>query len=117
MCYSNGGSLSLFVLDIYENVQPFPVYRSGGATGAVCIEQLTKEKEGDGEHESPAQSSLGNPSEYTWRIDLTKTECHWKDWFVGLSNLFLRCTTEPKILILAGELVYVLHVIHLYIIV
>lgn len=39
--------------------------------------------------------------EYTWRIDLTKTEPFWKGWFEGLSALFLSIPV-PKTLILAG---------------
>ncbi len=42
------------------------------------------------------------PSTYKWRVDLSKTEMYWKGWFEGLSKLFLNCTSEPKILILAG---------------
>lgn len=38
---------------------------------------------------------------YEWRIDLTKTEKFWRDWFRGLSTLFLN-TNVPKLLLLAG---------------
>jgi len=38
---------------------------------------------------------------YRWRIDLTKTEKYWKDWFKGLSNMFLGLGL-PKLLLLAG---------------
>lgn len=40
-------------------------------------------------------------AKYKWRIDLSKTECHWPGWFKGLSSLFLNCSV-PKLLILAG---------------
>jgi len=38
---------------------------------------------------------------FVWRIDLSKTEPHWRGWFDGLSKKFLsvRC---PKLLMLAG---------------
>ncbi|RUS79278.1 hypothetical protein EGW08_012965, partial [Elysia chlorotica] len=39
--------------------------------------------------------------QYTWRIDLSKTEKFWKGWFEGLSQKFLSCPV-PKMLILAG---------------
>lgn len=39
--------------------------------------------------------------QYEWKVDLTKTEPFWKEWFTGLSDKFLnaRCS---KLLILAG---------------
>ncbi|KAF7258953.1 hypothetical protein EG68_03821 [Paragonimus skrjabini miyazakii] len=40
-------------------------------------------------------------SEYTWRIDLMKTQPFWHDWFYGLSQRFLSIP-EPKLLLLAG---------------
>ncbi|XP_076261732.1 protein phosphatase methylesterase 1 isoform X2 [Rhynchophorus ferrugineus] len=39
--------------------------------------------------------------QYTWRIDLSKTETYWQHWFQGLSVKFLG-TKIPKILILAN---------------
>ena len=48
---------------------------------------------------TPSTSTL--PHKYTWRIDLSKTEQYWKDWFQGLSNKFLSCS-PPKLLLLAG---------------
>lgn len=38
---------------------------------------------------------------YVWRIDLTKTEIYWKEWFKGLSSMFLN-VSAPKLLLLAG---------------
>lgn len=58
--------------------------------------------EGSNEGEDPTPVAMGGPSEYTWRVDLSKSEIYWKGWFEGLSKLFLSCTVEPKILILAG---------------
>ncbi|KAA3676850.1 uncharacterized protein DEA37_0014571 [Paragonimus westermani] len=40
-------------------------------------------------------------SEYTWRIDLMKTQPFWHDWFYGLSQRFLSIP-EPKLLLIAG---------------
>ncbi|KAK3584372.1 hypothetical protein CHS0354_001296 [Potamilus streckersoni] len=40
-------------------------------------------------------------SQYTWRIDLSKTEKYWKGWFEGLSKRFLSIDV-PKMLLLAG---------------
>jgi len=41
---------------------------------------------------------LGN---YTWRIDLCKTEKHWPGWFQGLSKKFLSIHAQ-KLLLLAN---------------
>lgn len=38
---------------------------------------------------------------YVWRIDLTKTEKYWREWFKGLSSMFLTVSV-PKLLLLAG---------------
>lgn len=38
---------------------------------------------------------------YTWRVDLSKSEQHWQGWFNGLSEKFLNLR-EAKLLILAG---------------
>lgn len=38
---------------------------------------------------------------YIWRIDLSKSEPFWTDWFKGLSEMFLSLPV-PKLLILAG---------------
>ena len=44
----------------------------------------------------------GNISEkYVWRIDLSKTEKFWREWFKGLSLRFLGVSV-PKLLLLAG---------------
>ncbi|CAH8854023.1 unnamed protein product [Trichobilharzia szidati] len=45
-------------------------------------------------------SSQSNRSQYTWRIDLMKTQPFWQEWFSGLSKLFLSIP-EPKLLLLA----------------
>lgn len=41
---------------------------------------------------------MGN---YTWRIDLCKTEKHWPGWFQGLSKKFLSIHAQ-KLLLLAN---------------
>ena len=45
--------------------------------------------------------SLSNTPTYTWRVDLCKSEPHWKSWFEGLSSKFLSVTAS-KLLVLAG---------------
>ncbi|VEL19179.1 unnamed protein product [Protopolystoma xenopodis] len=45
--------------------------------------------------------SMQRQLEYTWRIDLSRTQPFWQDWFSGLSRLFLS-VPEPKLLLLAG---------------
>jgi protein phosphatase methylesterase 1 len=42
-----------------------------------------------------------NSKLYTWRINLSKTEKYWSQWFKGMSSKFLS-TTIPKLLLLAG---------------
>lgn len=39
--------------------------------------------------------------DYTWRIDLCKTESHWPGWFQGLSKKFLSIHAQ-KLLLLAN---------------
>ncbi|VDO98475.1 unnamed protein product, partial [Schistosoma margrebowiei] len=55
-----------------------------------------------------------NRPQYTWRIDLIKTQPFWQGWFSGLSKLFLSIP-EPKLLLLADvyvdELTHVPHCI------
>lgn len=36
-----------------------------------------------------------------WRTDLAASQQHWDSWYVGLSELFLRCKAT-KALLLAG---------------
>ncbi|UJR35197.1 hypothetical protein I4U23_027964 [Adineta vaga] len=50
---------------------------------------------------SPTTNLAAEPKNYTWRIDLSKTERFWQGWFTGLSQLFLSCEC-PKLLLLAG---------------
>ena len=45
--------------------------------------------------------SLSNTLTYTWRVDLCKSEPHWKSWFEGLSSKFLSVSAS-KLLVLAG---------------
>jgi len=47
--------------------------------------------------ESPAEKK----SSLTWRVDLCKSEPHWKSWFEGLSSKFLSVSAS-KLLLLAG---------------
>lgn len=48
----------------------------------------------------PSYSLAKQP--FTWRIDLRMTAPYWKEWFEGLSKIFLS-TPVPKLLILAGQ--------------
>ncbi|XP_078078489.1 protein phosphatase methylesterase 1 isoform X1 [Mustelus asterias] len=57
---------------------------------------VKKEKEPE-----PSKTIKVSKTEYTWRIELSKTEKYWEGWFKGLSNLFLSCPI-PKLLLLAG---------------
>ncbi|XP_064481916.1 protein phosphatase methylesterase 1-like isoform X2 [Ornithodoros turicata] len=71
---------------------------------------IAEEVEEDGHHASHESSHFTSPYatpqqentvKYTWRIDLSKTEEHWRGWFAGLSSLFLSVPV-PKLLLLAG---------------
>lgn len=48
-----------------------------------------------------ATLGASNKPQYTWRIDLMRTQQFWHEWFAGLSSLFLSIP-EPKLLLLAG---------------
>lgn len=48
-----------------------------------------------------ATLGAANKPQYTWRIDLMRTQQFWHEWFAGLSSLFLSIP-EPKLLLLAG---------------
>lgn len=43
----------------------------------------------------------GNVGPYTWRTDLKASASHWRGWFEGLSQRFLKCPGR-RMLILAG---------------
>ncbi|XP_067889463.1 protein phosphatase methylesterase 1 isoform X1 [Heterodontus francisci] len=67
-------------------------------------EEEEDEEEGTAKKEKQPESSKKIKeckTEYTWRIELSKTERYWEGWFKGLSNLFLSCPV-PKLLLLAG---------------
>lgn len=51
--------------------------------------------------------------QYTWRIDLSRTEKYWRGWFEGLSNKFLSCEV-PKLLLLAGKFLLSCHAQQFY---
>ena len=48
------------------------------------------------------QKPQDNPYEYVWRINLTKTEPFWTEWFDDISNIFLGPKGGAKLLLLAG---------------
>lgn len=72
-------------------------------------EQHSEEHNHPGDHNHPEQhneeTEFKKPElpvhQYTWRIDLSKTEPFWRGWFEGLSQKFLTCEV-PKLLLLAG---------------
>jgi len=70
-------------------------------------EEDEEEEEEEGETEQHPEKPIKHEEEptttnnYTWRIDLSKTEPFWQGWFSGLSKLFLSCEC-PKLLLLAG---------------
>lgn len=58
----------------------------------------------EGELSSPTMSQESIPvksEKYVWRINLSKTEKYWNEWFHGLSSAFLEIAA-PKMLLLAG---------------
>ncbi|XP_069747931.1 protein phosphatase methylesterase 1 isoform X3 [Narcine bancroftii] len=74
---------------------------------AIHEEEEEEEEEEEGgipkkeKKNEPTKSIKQDTPEYTWRIELSKTEKYWEGWFRGLSNLFLSCPI-PKLLLLAG---------------
>ncbi|XP_043548143.1 protein phosphatase methylesterase 1 isoform X1 [Chiloscyllium plagiosum] len=67
-------------------------------------EDEAEEEEGTAKKDKEPESSKKlkeSKTEYTWRVELSKTEKYWEGWFKGLSNLFLGCPV-PKLLLLAG---------------
>ncbi|ESO89517.1 hypothetical protein LOTGIDRAFT_234330 [Lottia gigantea] len=76
-------------------------------TTDTILEEEVDSAGNKGNNSSPS-SSFKTPTspektdgQYTWRIDLSETDCYWKGWFEGLSNRFLSCDV-PKLLLLAG---------------
>ena len=53
------------------------------------------------QHEADCQRQKITSSNYTWRVDLCKSEPHWPSWFEGLSSKFLSVSAS-KLLVLAG---------------
>ncbi|XP_021352116.1 protein phosphatase methylesterase 1-like [Mizuhopecten yessoensis] len=89
------------------------VVNASGPRVGDAIQEEDEEEEGESisspESQQPSSSdhfktpkpTTENTSQYTWRIDLGKTEKFWKGWFQGLSQRFLSCEV-PKMLVLAG---------------
>lgn len=61
---------------------------------------IAEEEEGGGTIKAP-QPPAPVSKNYTWRIDLAKTEQYWPGWFEGLSQMFLDLPV-PKLLLLAS---------------
>jgi protein phosphatase methylesterase 1 len=51
--------------------------------------------------ENAKSTNVSMKEKYTWRVDLSRTECFWKDWFKDISKKFVSCSV-PKMLMLAG---------------
>ncbi|XP_059819918.1 protein phosphatase methylesterase 1 isoform X2 [Hypanus sabinus] len=69
---------------------------------AIHEEEEEEEEGGVAKKEKKIEPSIKeDKAEYTWRIELSRTEKYWEGWFRGLSNLFLSCPV-PKLLLLAG---------------
>jgi len=106
------GQLKKFNTDLETGVKNL-----GSQSHMVMQTDLAEEDEGDeanSNRKKMARVSLDSSEEdfikpevtipiekYTWRIDLTKTEKYWKEWFKGLSTMFLGVHV-PKLLLLAG---------------
>lgn len=50
----------------------------------------------------PPEQPNQTPAPFVWRIDLSKTEPYWVEWFDNLSNIFLSSNGGAKLLLLAG---------------
>ncbi|XP_078258275.1 protein phosphatase methylesterase 1 isoform X2 [Rhinoraja longicauda] len=88
----------------YEEEQNSP--GSSHAFVDTAINEEEEEEEGGGiakkeKKNEPRIGAKEDKPEFTWRIELSKTEKYWEGWFRGLSNLFLSCPV-PKLLLLAG---------------
>jgi protein phosphatase methylesterase 1 len=50
----------------------------------------------------PTQLKKMNSGFYVWRTDLFSSKPYWKEWYEGLSQLFLDKTPKSRLLVLAG---------------
>ena len=73
------------------------------------IDSLNEVDEEDGSDQEVSDGSnklenFKNPNltGYTWRTDLFRSEPYWNEWFQDLSNMFLNCRADAKMLLLAG---------------
>ena len=69
-----------------------------------CFSTQETEKVSELNHFKPPpkeNDQLKDKSSFTWRVDLCKSEPHWKSWFEGLSSKFLSVPCS-KLLLLAG---------------
>ncbi|XP_032879095.1 protein phosphatase methylesterase 1 isoform X2 [Amblyraja radiata] len=88
----------------YEEEQNSPGSSHAFVDTAINEEEEEEEEGGIAKKEKKNEPSISikeDKPEYTWRIELSKTEKYWEGWFKGLSNLFLSCPV-PKLLLLAG---------------
>lgn len=96
------------------NDLPYDATEAAAATGTVtaCLPvnptSIAEEEEEvavttDEDRMKPPCNALPDPAanNFTWRIDLGKTEKYWPGWFEGLSETFLNLS-GPKLLLLAS---------------
>lgn len=108
------GKLASYELSENPNIVPVPDAVIAGELAKQTVSGIATISEE--EDEDGGQSCCQNPNlnknadtsdmappkcTYSWRINLSKTEVHWKGWFQGLSELFLN-TPAPKLLLLAN---------------
>uniref|UniRef100_A0A915JSZ8 protein phosphatase methylesterase-1 n=1 Tax=Romanomermis culicivorax TaxID=13658 RepID=A0A915JSZ8_ROMCU len=62
---------------------------------------LSNRQKSDQADDVAETSQISARKKYEWRIDLSRTESYWRDWFRNLSAKFLSCK-QAKLLILAG---------------
>jgi len=89
-----------------------PAARASSVSGDSIQEEEEEEETGDS-FKVPSQpastasvdrtppETFTGPEVWSWRIDLARTEPHWRGWFSGLSARFLS-VSAAKLLLLAG---------------
>jgi protein phosphatase methylesterase 1 len=89
------------------NELPLNVSTVAGAAPEPVAHAMAIVEESEEGDTPPASTTFKPPTaleatkNYTWRIDLSKSEKYWTGWFQGLSQKFLDLRV-PKLLLLAG---------------
>lgn len=68
------------------------IYENSIATGIVKCERAARIS-------MPSQLELRDDGNYYWITDLKSTAAHWKEWFTGISNLFLELHVATLLMI------------------